>query len=112
MTPGITLIPFMSITVPRLQHHSSFRAGGQWERPCRPPGLTVVTPDPLYVLGNYNANGSSLNNGTNVANTAPAALIGDAITVLSLVIGRTVGIRARPLSSAHPHRHHCQCSDL
>ncbi len=46
-------------------------------------GLTVVTPDPLYVLGNYNASGSSLNNGTNVVNTAPAALIGDAITVLS-----------------------------
>lgn len=46
-------------------------------------GLTVVTPDPLYVLGNYNASGSSLNNGANVANTAPAALMGDAITVLS-----------------------------
>ena len=46
-------------------------------------GLTVVTPDPLYVLGNYNASGSSLNNGTNVANTVPAALIADAITVLS-----------------------------
>ena len=46
-------------------------------------GLTVVTPDPLYVLGNYNANGPSLNNGANVANTAPAALIGDAITVLT-----------------------------
>lgn len=46
-------------------------------------GLTVVTPDPLYVLGDYNANGTSLNNGANVANTAPAALIADAITVLS-----------------------------
>ncbi len=46
-------------------------------------GLTVVTPFPLYVLGNYNASGSSLNNGTNVVNTAPAALLGDAITVLS-----------------------------
>jgi hypothetical protein len=46
-------------------------------------GLTVVTPDPIYVLGNYNANGTSLNNGTNVANTEPAALIGDAITLLS-----------------------------
>lgn len=46
-------------------------------------GLTVVTPDPLYVLGNYNASGQSLNNHTNVVDTAPAALIGDAITVLS-----------------------------
>jgi len=46
-------------------------------------GLTVATPDPLYVLGNYNANGSSLNNGTNVANTVPAGLMGDSITILS-----------------------------
>lgn len=46
-------------------------------------GLTVVTPDPLYVLGNYNANGQSLNNGTNVVNAVPAALMADAITVLS-----------------------------
>ncbi|HTQ51565.1 MAG TPA: hypothetical protein VMJ12_12700 [Candidatus Acidoferrales bacterium] len=46
-------------------------------------GLTVATPDPLYVLGNYNASGSSLNNGTNVVNTAPAGLMGDAITILS-----------------------------
>ena len=35
------------------------------------------------MLGNYNASGTSLNNGTNVANTAPAALFGDSITVLS-----------------------------
>lgn len=46
-------------------------------------GLSVITPDPLYVLGDYNASGQSLNNGTNVMDTAPAALIGDAITVLS-----------------------------
>jgi hypothetical protein len=46
-------------------------------------GLTVVTPDPLYVMGNYNASGVSLNNGSNVVNTAPAALMADAITVLS-----------------------------
>lgn len=35
------------------------------------------------MLGNYNASGSSLNNGTNVVNTVPAALIGDSITALS-----------------------------
>ncbi|MGB7768915.1 MAG: hypothetical protein WBN22_08690 [Verrucomicrobiia bacterium] len=46
-------------------------------------GLTVVTPDPLYVLGSYNASGVSLNNGTNVSNTLPAALMGDSITALS-----------------------------
>ena len=48
-----------------------------------PNGLTVATPQPIYVLGNYNASGSSLNNGTNVVNAAPAAFIGDAVTVLS-----------------------------
>jgi hypothetical protein len=45
-------------------------------------GLTVVTPDPLYVLGNYNAFGSSLGT-TNTSNTQPAALFGDSITALS-----------------------------
>jgi len=46
-------------------------------------GLTVVTPEPLYVLGNFNASGSSLNNGTNVVNALPAALMGDSLTALS-----------------------------
>jgi len=47
-----------------------------------PSGLTVATPNPLYVKGNYNAYGASLGS-TNTANTKPAALIGDAITILS-----------------------------
>ena len=47
-----------------------------------PQGLTVATPFPLYVLGNYNASASDLGT-TNVADAAPAALLGDAITVLS-----------------------------
>ena len=45
-------------------------------------GLTVATPDPLYVLGNYNATGSALNT-SDTSSSAPAALMGDAITVLS-----------------------------
>jgi hypothetical protein len=45
-------------------------------------GLTLVTPRPLYVKGHYNA--SDLTAGsTNTANTKPASLIGDAITVQS-----------------------------
>ncbi len=51
-------------------------------------GLTVTTPQPLYVEGNYNvqtatssANASA--GTTNTANTYPASLMGDAITVLS-----------------------------
>jgi hypothetical protein len=51
-------------------------------------GLTVTTPQPIYVKGNYNVqtNGGAANaaaNTTNTAATYPAALIGDAITVLS-----------------------------
>jgi hypothetical protein len=40
-------------------------------------GLTVATPNPTYVLGNYN------NQSGNTASTVPAAIISDAITVLS-----------------------------
>jgi len=51
-------------------------------------GLTVVTPQPIYVYGYYNV---QINGGTplaslattNTANTYPAALMGDAITILS-----------------------------
>jgi hypothetical protein len=48
-------------------------------------GLTVATPMPMYVLGNYNVQDSSGNNiGANVTtHTYPAALMADSITVLS-----------------------------
>ena len=47
-------------------------------------GLTVATPRPLYVKGHFNLNNGNTTAGlTNTANTKPAALIGDAITVLS-----------------------------
>lgn len=45
-------------------------------------GLTVATPNPLYVLGHYNAPVSSRGT-TNTTHTKPAALIADAITILS-----------------------------
>lgn len=45
-------------------------------------GLTIATPDPLYVQGNYNATGSALGS-TNTSSSAPAALIADSINVLS-----------------------------
>jgi len=64
-------------------------------------GLTVVTPSPLYVLGNYNANGVSLNNGTNVSNTMPAALMGDSITALSSNWSDTWN-SSTPLASRNP----------
>ncbi|HUA66482.1 MAG TPA: immunoglobulin domain-containing protein [Alphaproteobacteria bacterium] len=49
-------------------------------------GLTVVTPQPLYVIGNYNVEtngGSPVLGSHNVVATYPAALMADAITVLS-----------------------------
>jgi hypothetical protein len=49
-------------------------------------GLTVATPMPLYVLGNYNitTNGGTQSFGTtNTSWTYPAGLMGDAITILS-----------------------------
>jgi hypothetical protein len=49
-------------------------------------GLTITTPDPIYVQGNYNttADGVHTSAGVNdTANTLPAAIIGDAITILS-----------------------------
>jgi hypothetical protein len=45
-------------------------------------GLTIVTPNPLYVEGDYNAPLAGLGT-TNTAGSAPAALIADAITFLS-----------------------------
>jgi hypothetical protein len=49
-------------------------------------GLTVVTPQPLYVEGNYNVQingGSPVLGSPNTANTYPAAFMADSITVLS-----------------------------
>jgi hypothetical protein len=51
-----------------------------------PSGLTVATPEPLYVLGNYNitTNGSQTSTTLgDTTNTSPAALMGDAVTILS-----------------------------
>lgn len=45
-------------------------------------GLTVATPNPLYVQGHYNAPSSHLGT-TNTSLTKPASLVGDSINVLS-----------------------------
>jgi hypothetical protein len=45
-------------------------------------GLTIVTPNPLYIVGNYNVPTTLLGT-TNTSKSVPAALIGDAITILS-----------------------------
>ena len=46
-------------------------------------GFTVATPNPLYVWGNYNCTNSAYLNTTNTSATVPAALLSDALTVLS-----------------------------
>ena len=51
-----------------------------------PSGLTVATPEPLYVLGNYNITTNGNQTSTTLGdttNTSPAALMGDAVTILS-----------------------------
>jgi hypothetical protein len=49
-------------------------------------GLSIATPDPAYIVGNWNvfSNGGTSTAGTsNTANTLPSAVFADAITVLS-----------------------------
>ncbi len=45
-------------------------------------GLTVATPNPLYIKGDYNADAAYLGT-TNTTTTKPASVISDAITILS-----------------------------
>ncbi len=54
-------------------------------------GLTVATPDPLYVQGNYNATGSAVGT-SDTSTTKPAALIADSISILSTAWTRSTGI--------------------
>ena len=45
-------------------------------------GLTVATPDPIYVKGDYNSPAATRGT-SNTAGTKPASIVGDAITILS-----------------------------
>ena len=47
-------------------------------------GFSIATPNPLYILGNYNQTNSGLLGTTNTSSgTVPCALISDALTILS-----------------------------
>ena len=49
-------------------------------------GLSVATPFPVYVKGNYNVTTNGINLSTTLGdttNTVPAAIMGDAVTILS-----------------------------
>ena len=73
-------VPLTSTTIPavRLVNGSCL--------PTNYPGLTVATPQPVYIYGNYNVSnsiGSDL--GMNrTTHTYPAAILADAITILSI----------------------------
>jgi hypothetical protein len=45
-------------------------------------GMTIATPDPLYIKGNFNAPDLTVGS-TNTSMTAPASLVSDSITILS-----------------------------
>lgn len=46
-------------------------------------GFTVATPNPLYVLGNYNCPDSHALGTTDTSSTVPCAFLSDALTILS-----------------------------
>ena len=46
-------------------------------------GLTIATPNPLYVLGHYNCTNAAHLGTTNTTSSRPAAIVADALTVLS-----------------------------
>ncbi len=51
-----------------------------------PNGLSVVTPDPLYIVGNWNVtnnSGQGMVQTYNVSDTLPSAVFADAVTILS-----------------------------
>jgi hypothetical protein len=48
-------------------------------------GWSVATPNPLYVLGNYNCTNAAHLATTNTTSTVPCAFMSDALTVLSLI---------------------------
>ena len=73
-------------------------------------GLTVATPDPIYVKGSFNTTTNGVNFSTalgDTTNTYPAGLMGDAITILSSSWSDTnsastpitAGARSNPVST-------------
>jgi hypothetical protein len=83
-------VPLTSTTLPAVRLFNGLRLPNSTniinQTPNITSGLTVATPQPLYIYGNYNVqiDGDSSPLGVNnMAHTYPAALMADAITVLS-----------------------------
>ena len=63
--------------------NSAVRLMGGGSTNFPPYGLTVATPNPLYIWGNYDTPSTSNFNSTNVIGTYPTSFICDALTILS-----------------------------
>jgi hypothetical protein len=87
-------VPLTSGTLPAVRVVNGIQLANSW-------GLTVATPWPIYVYGDYNKQQTPalVSSGTNTGNTYPAALMGDSITILSSAwndnnnIGTSLGSR-------------------
>jgi hypothetical protein len=84
---GITSIPYTNYTYltnyPVVAQPGIVLSNGAT---LTPQGLSIATPDPAYIIGNWNVqtNKTTSDAGTaNTANTYPSAIFADAITVLS-----------------------------
>lgn len=71
-------VPRTYSTLPAVRVFNGIQLPNLW-------GFTLVTPMPLYVYGDYNKqiDSTHVTSGTNTTYSYPAALMGDAITVLS-----------------------------
>jgi hypothetical protein len=93
-------VPLTSTTLPAIRLINGIQLGDS-------KGLTVATPMPIYVYGDYNKqiDATHVSSGTNTTYTYPAALMGDAITILSsqwsdaYTSGTSLGSRNKPVNT-------------
>jgi hypothetical protein len=72
-------VPLSSSTLPGVSVVKGAQLPSSW-------GLSIATPDPIYVIGNFNSQTNNANSDAGLNSTAytyPGALFGDALTVLS-----------------------------
>ncbi len=98
-------VPLSSKTLPAV------RLANGAQLPAAYPGLTVSTPQPVYIWKDYNVQrkGNSPTLGSsNTVNTYPAAVLADAVTILSDNWSDSNTNNTNP----HTHRHHRQRRDV
>jgi hypothetical protein len=100
---GQQQLPAVRVTDGQLLPYSTCNVPGEGTIFTR--GFTVVTPQPMYVMGNYNVqtNGGPVALGTaNVNNTFPAAFLADSITILSSNWNDSAYTSSYPIGSRTP----------